>query len=122
MSGGKHTSIENVELAIVVQSRCDVLEHELVFNMKRLCFIITGNFYPNNLGSGNMERFFFTLAILMTINTLVFWRISQRYGSSIEYDIIMIHLSVYRTLYNIFGQVHRSERGNEQRGGTQSPD
>lgn len=75
----------------MVQSRCDVLENEL------WKIFFTGNFYPNNLGSGNMERFFFTLAILMTINTLVFWRISQRYGSSFEWDIIMKHLSVYRT-------------------------
>jgi len=43
-----------------------------------------------------MERFFFTLAILMTINTLVFWRISQRYGSKLNMTI-MKHLSVYRT-------------------------
>lgn len=48
--------------------------------------MITGNFYPNNLSSGNMERFFFTLATLMAVNTLVFWRISQRYGSSFDYD------------------------------------
>ncbi|XP_072529819.1 solute carrier family 15 member 5 [Salminus brasiliensis] len=38
-----------------------------------------GNFYPNTLSSGNLERFFFTLAILMTINTFLFWRLSCRY-------------------------------------------
>ncbi|KAG9280944.1 solute carrier family 15 member 5 [Astyanax mexicanus] len=38
-----------------------------------------GNFYPNTLSDGNLERFFFTLAILMTINTLLFWRLSCRY-------------------------------------------
>ncbi|KAL0967985.1 hypothetical protein UPYG_G00260660 [Umbra pygmaea] len=38
-----------------------------------------GNFYPNTLHEGNLERFFFFLATVMTINTLVFWRISYRY-------------------------------------------
>uniref|UniRef100_A0A8C6UI82 Solute carrier family 15 member 5 n=1 Tax=Neogobius melanostomus TaxID=47308 RepID=A0A8C6UI82_9GOBI len=38
-----------------------------------------GNFYPNVLQEGNLERFFFLLAILMAVNTFVFWRISHRY-------------------------------------------
>ncbi|KAM4573447.1 solute carrier family 15 member 5 [Odontesthes bonariensis] len=38
-----------------------------------------GGFYPNTLQDGNLERFFFVLASLMAINTLVFWRVSYRY-------------------------------------------
>uniref|UniRef100_A0A672GKT0 Solute carrier family 15 member 5 n=1 Tax=Salarias fasciatus TaxID=181472 RepID=A0A672GKT0_SALFA len=38
-----------------------------------------GNFYPNMLHDGNLERFFFFLATLMAINTLVFWSVSYRY-------------------------------------------
>ncbi|XP_036432060.1 solute carrier family 15 member 5 [Colossoma macropomum] len=46
-----------------------------------------GNFYPNTLSNGNMERFFFMLALLMAINTLVFWKLSCRYTDlSIELD------------------------------------
>ncbi|TRY58578.1 hypothetical protein DNTS_018097 [Danionella cerebrum] len=53
-----------------------------------------GNFYPNNLSSGNMERFFFTLATLMSINTLMFWRISQRYVDlSMEHGVTESPLS-----------------------------
>ncbi|KAL7858128.1 hypothetical protein AOLI_G00182300 [Acnodon oligacanthus] len=46
-----------------------------------------GNFYPNTLSNGNMERFFFMLAMLMAINTLVFWKLSCRYTDlSVELD------------------------------------
>ncbi|XP_062857054.1 solute carrier family 15 member 5 [Trichomycterus rosablanca] len=46
-----------------------------------------GNFYPNILNDGNMERFFFILAMLMTINTLVCWKISYRYTDlTVELD------------------------------------
>uniref|UniRef100_A0A8C5GHB6 Solute carrier family 15 member 5 n=1 Tax=Gouania willdenowi TaxID=441366 RepID=A0A8C5GHB6_GOUWI len=38
-----------------------------------------GTFYPNLLHEGNLERFFFFLASLMAINTLVFWSVSYRY-------------------------------------------
>lgn len=41
-------------------------------------YLTTGNFYPNTLHDGNLERFFFFLATLMAINTLVFWWISYR--------------------------------------------
>ncbi|XP_056138384.1 solute carrier family 15 member 5 [Lampris incognitus] len=44
-----------------------------------LYFFSGGNFYPNILHGGNLERFFFFLATLMVINTLLFWKISNRY-------------------------------------------
>ncbi|KAG5830860.1 hypothetical protein ANANG_G00315030 [Anguilla anguilla] len=49
----------------------------------QLVYLLSGgNFYPDSLsdGNGNLERFFFLLAALMAINTLVFWRISYRYS------------------------------------------
>uniref|UniRef100_A0A3Q3JI32 Solute carrier family 15 member 5 n=1 Tax=Monopterus albus TaxID=43700 RepID=A0A3Q3JI32_MONAL len=45
----------------------------------QLAYFISGNFYPNTLHDGNLERFFFLLAALMMINTLVFWSASHRY-------------------------------------------
>ncbi|KAM8860831.1 solute carrier family 15 member 5 [Synchiropus picturatus] len=42
-------------------------------------FITGGHFYPNILHEGNLERFFFLLASLMALNTLVLWSISKRY-------------------------------------------
>ncbi|XP_016329856.1 solute carrier family 15 member 5-like [Sinocyclocheilus anshuiensis] len=64
-----------------------------------LYFVSGGNFYPNNLSSGNMERFFFTLATLMAINTLVFWRISQRYADlSVELSSGAGHSHLYEKL------------------------
>ncbi|XP_071360231.1 solute carrier family 15 member 5 isoform X3 [Trachinotus anak] len=42
-------------------------------------FLSGGNFYPNMLHDGNLERFFFLLATLMAINTLGFWSVSYRY-------------------------------------------
>ncbi|XP_072566624.1 solute carrier family 15 member 5 isoform X1 [Paramormyrops kingsleyae] len=46
----------------------------------QLLYLLSGgNFYPNDLSDGNLEWFFFLLAALMTVNTLVFWRISHRY-------------------------------------------
>uniref|UniRef100_A0A8C2JG09 Solute carrier family 15 member 5 n=1 Tax=Cyprinus carpio TaxID=7962 RepID=A0A8C2JG09_CYPCA len=81
-----------------------------------LYFVSGGNFYPNNLSSGNMERFFFTLATLMAINTLVFWRISQRYGSSFEYEIKMKRhshlyekLLQYKTCLRFYDTLDRSD-------------
>ncbi|XP_059917186.1 solute carrier family 15 member 5 [Gadus macrocephalus] len=44
-----------------------------------LYFISGGNFYPSLPHEGNLERFFFSLATLMAINALVFWKISYRY-------------------------------------------
>lgn len=52
------------------------------------CHSVTGNFYPNTLHDGNLERFFFLLATLMAINTLVYWRVSYRYSfSSLDYKV-----------------------------------
>ncbi|XP_031688702.1 solute carrier family 15 member 5 [Oncorhynchus kisutch] len=46
----------------------------------QLVYLLSGgNWYPNTLHEGNLEHFFFFLAMLMTINTLVFWWISYRY-------------------------------------------
>ncbi|XP_019749774.1 solute carrier family 15 member 5 isoform X2 [Hippocampus comes] len=42
-------------------------------------FMSGGSFYPSVLHDGNLERFFFFMAMLMTINTLVYWSISHRY-------------------------------------------
>lgn len=41
--------------------------------------LTAGSFYPSVLHDGNLERFFFFMAMLMTINTLVYWSISHRY-------------------------------------------
>ncbi|XP_054631736.1 solute carrier family 15 member 5 [Dunckerocampus dactyliophorus] len=38
-----------------------------------------GNFYPNVLHDGNLERFFFLMATLMLINTFIYWTVSHRY-------------------------------------------
>ncbi|KAJ8379085.1 hypothetical protein AAFF_G00231760 [Aldrovandia affinis] len=47
----------------------------------QLVYLLSGgNFYPDSLSEGYLERFFFLLATLMAINTLVFWRISYRYS------------------------------------------
>ncbi|KAM7396450.1 hypothetical protein PAMP_019487 [Pampus punctatissimus] len=49
------------------------------FILQLVYFTSGGNFYPNILHDGNLERFFFILATLMAINTFVFWSISNRY-------------------------------------------
>ncbi|XP_038161406.1 solute carrier family 15 member 5 isoform X2 [Cyprinodon tularosa] len=49
------------------------------FIIQLVYFCSGGNFYPNSLHEGNLEKFFFLLASLMTINTFLFWRISYRY-------------------------------------------
>ncbi|XP_018611207.1 solute carrier family 15 member 5 [Scleropages formosus] len=51
----------------------------------QLLYLLSGgNIYPSNLSDGNLERFFFLLAVLMAMNTLVFWRISHRYKDQNE--------------------------------------
>ncbi|XP_039379625.1 solute carrier family 15 member 5 isoform X2 [Mauremys reevesii] len=46
-----------------------------------------GNWFPNFLNEGNLERFYFFLASLMVVNTLGFWTISHRYSNlNQEYD------------------------------------
>uniref|UniRef100_A0A3B4ZIJ2 Solute carrier family 15 member 5 n=1 Tax=Stegastes partitus TaxID=144197 RepID=A0A3B4ZIJ2_9TELE len=42
----------------------------------QLMYFVSGNFYPNMLHDGNLERFFFILATLMAINTVAFWSVS----------------------------------------------
>uniref|UniRef100_A0A673N8H2 Solute carrier family 15 member 5-like n=1 Tax=Sinocyclocheilus rhinocerous TaxID=307959 RepID=A0A673N8H2_9TELE len=81
-----------------------------------LYFVSGGNFYPNNLSSGNMERFFFTLATLMAINTLVFWRISQRYtdlsvelSSGAGHSHLYEKLLQYKTCLRFYDTLDRSD-------------
>uniref|UniRef100_M4AXW6 Solute carrier family 15 member 5 n=1 Tax=Xiphophorus maculatus TaxID=8083 RepID=M4AXW6_XIPMA len=50
----------------------------------QLVHFCSGNFYPNSLHDGNLERFFFLLASLMTINTLLFWRLSYYMDLSVQ--------------------------------------
>ncbi|XP_032651920.2 solute carrier family 15 member 5 [Chelonoidis abingdonii] len=46
-----------------------------------------GNWFPNFLNEGNLEKFYFFLASLMVVNTLGFWTISHRYSNlNQEYD------------------------------------
>uniref|UniRef100_A0A4W4GVB9 Solute carrier family 15 member 5 n=1 Tax=Electrophorus electricus TaxID=8005 RepID=A0A4W4GVB9_ELEEL len=63
----------------------------------QIFYIVSGgNFYPKTLSNGNMERFFFTLATLMAINTLVFWKVSCRYtnlGVELDKRVRQSHLS-----------------------------
>ncbi|NXE89624.1 S15A5 protein, partial [Menura novaehollandiae] len=40
-----------------------------------------GNWFPHLLHEGKLERFFFFLASLMTVNTLGFWTIAHRYNN-----------------------------------------
>uniref|UniRef100_A0A8C2WQX5 Solute carrier family 15 member 5 n=1 Tax=Cyclopterus lumpus TaxID=8103 RepID=A0A8C2WQX5_CYCLU len=49
------------------------------FLIQLVFFLSGGNFYPNILHDGNLERFFFLLATLMAVNTVVFWSVSNRY-------------------------------------------
>ncbi|XP_057186450.1 solute carrier family 15 member 5 [Triplophysa rosa] len=86
------------------------------FLIQFLYFVSGGNFYPNNPSAGNMERFFFTLATLMAINTLVFWRISQRYtdlsvelSSGARQSHLSEKLLQYKTYLRFYDTVERSE-------------
>ncbi|XP_073799359.1 solute carrier family 15 member 5 isoform X4 [Danio rerio] len=87
------------------------------FLIHLLYFVSGGNFYPNNLSSGNMERFFFILATLMAINTLVFWRISQsRYAdlsvelsSGIKDSPLSEKLLQYKTCLRFYDTMERSD-------------
>uniref|UniRef100_A0A3P8W9K5 Solute carrier family 15 member 5 n=1 Tax=Cynoglossus semilaevis TaxID=244447 RepID=A0A3P8W9K5_CYNSE len=45
----------------------------------QLAYFLSRNFYPSTLHDGNLERFFFLLALLMAINSLLFWHVSHRY-------------------------------------------
>ncbi|XP_012303035.2 solute carrier family 15 member 5 [Aotus nancymaae] len=45
-----------------------------------LVYLISeGNWFPNTLNKGNLESFFFFLALLTLLNILGFWSVSQRY-------------------------------------------
>uniref|UniRef100_A0A3Q4BTI4 Uncharacterized protein n=1 Tax=Mola mola TaxID=94237 RepID=A0A3Q4BTI4_MOLML len=50
----------------------------------QLFYFFSGNFYPNTLHEGNLEGFFFLLATLMAINTLVYWRVSYYIDLSVQ--------------------------------------
>ncbi|XP_056907854.1 solute carrier family 15 member 5 [Takifugu flavidus] len=49
------------------------------FIIQLVYFISGGNFYPDTLHDGNLERFFFLLTILMALNTLAYLNLSHRY-------------------------------------------
>uniref|UniRef100_H3CSE5 Solute carrier family 15 member 5 n=1 Tax=Tetraodon nigroviridis TaxID=99883 RepID=H3CSE5_TETNG len=49
------------------------------FIIQLLYLLSAGNFYPDILHDGNLERFFFLLTILMALNSLAYWRISYRW-------------------------------------------
>ncbi|XP_059842767.1 solute carrier family 15 member 5 [Hypanus sabinus] len=38
-----------------------------------------GTWFPNDLSAGNLDKYFFTVAAIMLLNLLGFWRISHRY-------------------------------------------
>ncbi|XP_078276204.1 solute carrier family 15 member 5 [Rhinoraja longicauda] len=41
--------------------------------------VFGGQWFPDDLNHGNLDRLFFTVAAFMLLNLLVFWRISHRY-------------------------------------------
>ncbi|KAJ7997616.1 hypothetical protein DPEC_G00213980 [Dallia pectoralis] len=73
------------------------------------------NFYPNTLPEGNFEHFFFFLATLMAINTLVFWRISNRYlqlsfvqNRAVQSNLLAEKLLQYKTCLRFYDTVECS--------------
>ncbi|KAK2842026.1 hypothetical protein Q5P01_012226 [Channa striata] len=77
-------------------------------------FLSGGNFYPNILHDGNLERFFFLLASLMAMNTLVFWSLSYRYidlsvrGKALTISPLTEKLLHYRGCLRFYDTVDRS--------------
>ncbi|XP_071756369.2 solute carrier family 15 member 5 [Centroberyx gerrardi] len=81
----------------------------------QLVYLLSGgNFYPNVLHDGNLERFFFFLASLMAINTLVCWRISYRYtdlsvqGRGLSSSPLAEKLLRYKACLRFYDTVDRS--------------
>ncbi|KAG7522964.1 solute carrier family 15 member 5 [Solea senegalensis] len=77
-----------------------------------------GNFYPKTLHDGNLERFFFLLATLMAINTLVFWSVSYRYidlsvqGKALTISPLTEKLLHYKACLRFYDTVDRSFTNN----------
>uniref|UniRef100_A0A4W6EMV0 Solute carrier family 15 member 5 n=1 Tax=Lates calcarifer TaxID=8187 RepID=A0A4W6EMV0_LATCA len=76
-------------------------------------FLSGGNFYPDVLHDGNLERFFFLLATLMAINTLAFWSVSYRYNLSVQGKALTISpltekLLHYKACLRFYDTVDRS--------------
>ncbi|XP_030621199.1 solute carrier family 15 member 5 [Chanos chanos] len=74
-----------------------------------------GNFYPNTMSDGNLERFFFVLATLMAINTIVLWRVSYRYrdltvdlGGNVRRNQLAEKLLQYKTCLRFYDTIERS--------------
>ncbi|XP_067091234.1 solute carrier family 15 member 5 [Osmerus mordax] len=82
----------------------------------QLVYLLSGgNFYPNTLHDGNLERFFFFLATLMAINTLVFWWISYRYkdlsvvhGRAMRCSLLAEKLQRYKTCLRYYDTMEHS--------------
>ncbi|KAG7235980.1 hypothetical protein INR49_001677 [Caranx melampygus] len=77
-------------------------------------FLSGGNFYPSILHNGNLESFFFLLAALMAINTLVFWSVSYRYidlsvqGKALTISPLTEKLLHYKACLRFYDTVERS--------------
>ncbi|XP_029379804.1 solute carrier family 15 member 5 [Echeneis naucrates] len=77
-------------------------------------FLSGGNFYPNIPHYGNLEIFFFILATLMAINTLVFWSLSYRYvdlsvqGKGLTISPLSEKLLRYKACLRFYDTVDRS--------------
>ncbi|XP_053283597.1 solute carrier family 15 member 5 [Pleuronectes platessa] len=85
----------------------------------QLAYLLSGgNFYPNILHDGNLERYFFLLASLMAINTLVFWRVSYRYidlsvqGKALTISPLTEKLLRYKACLSFYDTVDRSYTNN----------
>ncbi|KAE8296470.1 Solute carrier family 15 member 5 [Larimichthys crocea] len=84
------------------------------FLIQLVYFLSGGNFYPNTLRDGNLERFFFLLATLMAINTLVCWSVSYRYidlsvqGKALTISPLTEKLLHYKACLRFYDTVDRS--------------
>uniref|UniRef100_A0A4W5RCQ7 Solute carrier family 15 member 5 n=1 Tax=Hucho hucho TaxID=62062 RepID=A0A4W5RCQ7_9TELE len=82
----------------------------------QLLYLLSGgNWYPNTLHEGNLEHFFFFLAMLMTINTLVFCWISYRYldlsvvqSRGVGSSLLAEKLLQYKTCLRFYDTMERS--------------
>ncbi|XP_055078207.1 solute carrier family 15 member 5 [Periophthalmus magnuspinnatus] len=83
-----------------------------------LYLISGGNFYPNVLHEGNLERFFFLLAILLAVNTLVLWRMSYRYldlsvqGKAVGVSPVTEKLLQYKACLQFYNTIELSYINN----------
>ncbi|XP_037110160.1 solute carrier family 15 member 5 [Syngnathus acus] len=81
-------------------------------------FMPGGSFYPSVLHDGNLERFFFFMATLMMINTLVYWSISNRYmdlsvrGKALTVSPLTEKLLQYKACLRYYDTMERSYTNN----------